>query len=191
MSEQPQSPQQQLLDSAVVLQTISDLGASAEAEQDQSDSSSSSSDYESDEEDPQALLNKAGCTTQLSNLELTPEGAVPLELLVECVQCLLFDKLWAALILCKAISTLQPSNVIAVQLQQIITTRIQQKLEQEFEGSESCESGSDSESGSDDSCDSDSDSDSDSANSEGKESSAESQNEVKEEDKHSCPACTN
>eukprot|EP00800_Vazella_pourtalesii_P006311 TRINITY_DN1794_c0_g1_i1.p1 TRINITY_DN1794_c0_g1~~TRINITY_DN1794_c0_g1_i1.p1 ORF type:complete len:222 (-),score=68.11 TRINITY_DN1794_c0_g1_i1:224-829(-) len=188
--QQPQPAQQQLIDSAVVLQTIANLGITPDTEQDHSDSYSSSSDYESDDEDPQSLLDKAGCITQLSNLELTPEGSVPLELLVECVQCLLFDKLWAALILCKAITTLQPSNVIAVQLQQLITMRIQQKLEQEFEGSECSESASGDESGSEDSCESDSDSDSESE-SEGNNSATESQDEAKKEDTHTCPACTN
>ena len=178
--------QQQFLDQVAAFhQTIEDLSLSALPEQDQSDSSSSSSDYESDEYDPQAILNKAGCTTQLSNLELTPEGIVSEEVQIECLQCMLYNKLLASLILCKAIFNLQPSNLVSYICQNMISTKLQQQQEQEFDSSDTTESGSDSEIGSDDSCDSDSDSDS-----EGKDSSDESQDEVKEEDTHSCPACT-
>ena len=175
MTEQlPPLTQQQLLDNVEAIANLS-LSTLPDYESD-----SSSDDYDVDDLDVQTILDKAGCTTQFYTVKLTPEGTVPVQLVRECLQCLFSDKLWAASLLCVAISELHPLSLIAYICYVIITKRIKQQW-QECYGSESSEC--DSEIGSVDSSDSDSDS-------EGKESSDESQDEVREEDEHSCPICT-
>ena len=175
--------------STITDQTIENKIEKIEDEKEsESSSDSSSSEEDSDESvasEPQTILDKAGCTTQLSNLHLNPDGTVPLELMVECVHCLLSDKLWPALILCKAISVLEPGHEIAVNLQQVIIERIEQKTQESNDDSESSES---------DSSDSTSNSDSDSDSSDTQDDSATkdiTEKVQKKDAKHSCLACTN
>ena len=181
MEKQLEPALQQTLEDTEVLQFLAKLSLSVPPEDD-SDSYSSSSDFEDefiDEDEYQSILDKAGCTTQLSNLELTPEGTVPVELVAECLQCLFLEKLWAGLIICKAIYDLHPSSLVAWLCGYALSERLQQLQEKEIESSGANQIGSDSEIGSVDSSDSDSD----------RESSDESQDDVKEEDKQ-CPICT-
>ncbi|KAI6648920.1 hypothetical protein LOD99_6993 [Oopsacas minuta] len=148
-------------------------------------STSSESEYEDDDvsDDPQVILDKAGCTTQLSNLQLSPEGDIPLELLTECVQCLLYDKYWPALILCKAMSLLKPGNQLSNHLLEAITAKIDIDSKQCDDDSETCESESESESESETSNSSIEDTES--------SDSTESETEMPpNENIHSCPACT-
>ena len=146
-----------------------------------SSSYSSSEDSDDDITNPQEILNKAGCTIQLSNLQLTQDGSVPLELLMECVQCLCANSLWPALILCKAISVLKPDHELAGNLLKVIAEMIEKNMQGSNDDSESSESDSSESSSCSESDGSSSDTEDDIPNSK----------EQKKVGKHTCLACTN
>ena len=158
------------------------------------------SDYDSDGEaslssdeevskDPQEVLDKAGCLTQLANLKLNDDGSVPLELLQECLQCLLMKKLWPALILCKAISTLDPKDELVNQLESVIHQKL---MIDSASDDDDDEAESDSETGSsEDSSEVETSSESSESESGTDEEDVATGGKDKEQVGHSCPACTN
>ena len=153
----------------------------------ESENTSDSSSDESDDcipSDPQEMLDKAGCVTQLSNLHLNSDGTVPIEVLMECVQCLCANKLWPAMILCKAISLLQPGHELATDLLQVITVMLEQKSQESIDESESSESDSSE-------CSSNSEGEGSSSDTESDAASDTAVDEQKKHSNHSCPACTN
>ncbi|KAI6648919.1 hypothetical protein LOD99_6992 [Oopsacas minuta] len=93
-------------------------------------------DY-SDDDYLQYILDTDGCNTQLCDVELTPEGEIPLELWSECFKCLFSGQWWSIIVLLKVMGVLKPSEKLAKDLLDVIKAKVEMVLKESKDDTES------------------------------------------------------